>query len=206
MHENNNKIKEQNDKEAQTINQMVDSILKSPSRKEFMKKFNPGRYTSPIVKSTLICNLSKLTKYKEKKKMDQFDDLKKHIMDEHLSIAEMSRISEIPSYKIRRLLSVDKKKVDESKYKRKLATRDKQFISEFFRSDYISFDLPDARYVRKKYMRMSLSDAYEEFKISNPPRILGFSTFCKYRPEDVKTLDHTLYILAVVSFAKISGK
>ena len=78
--------------------------------------------------------------------MDLFNDLKKHIADEHLSIAEMSRISEIPSYKIRRLLSVDRKKVDEFKYKTKLATRDKQFISDFFRSDYISFDLPDARY------------------------------------------------------------
>ena len=31
-------------------------------------------------------------------------------------------------------------------------------------------------------MRMSLS---------GPPRFVGFSTFCKYRPEDVKTLDHT---------------
>ena len=50
VHEN--KIKEQNYKETQTINQMVDSILKSPSKKEFMKKKNPGRYTSPIVKST----------------------------------------------------------------------------------------------------------------------------------------------------------
>ena len=191
MHENKNKIKEQNYKEAQTINKMVDSILKCPSKKEFMKKINPGRYTSPIVKSNLICNLNKLTKYKEKKKMDPFNDLKRHIMDDHLSIAEMSRISEIPSYKIRRLLSVNKKKVDESQYKRKLATRDKQFISDFFRSDYISFDLPDARYARKKYMRMSLSDAYEEFKNCNPPRFVGFSTFCKYRPEDVKTLDHT---------------
>ena len=103
----------------------------------------------------------------------------------------MSRISEIPSNEIRRLLSVDKKKVDESKYKRKLATRDKQFISDFFRSDYISFDLPDARYARKKYIRMSFSDAYEEFKSCNPPRIVGFSAFCKYRPENVKTLDHT---------------
>ena len=97
---------------------MVDSILKCPSKKEFMKKINPGRYTPPIVKSTLMCNLNKLTKnkltkYKEKKKMDPFNDLKRHIMDEHLSIAEMSRISEIPSYKIRRLLSFNKKKVDE---------------------------------------------------------------------------------------------
>ena len=152
VHENKNKIKEQNYKEAQTINKMVDSILKCPSKKEFMKKINPGRYTSPIVKSNLICNLNKLTKYKEKKNMDPFNDLKRHIMDDHLSIAEMSRISEIPSYKIRRLLSVNKKKVDESQYKRKLATRDKQFISDFFRSDYISFDLPDARYARKKYI------------------------------------------------------
>ena len=31
------KIKEQNYKEVQTINQMVDSILKFPSKKEFMK-------------------------------------------------------------------------------------------------------------------------------------------------------------------------
>ena len=99
VHENKNKIKEQNYKEAQSINKMVDSILKCPSKKEFMKNINPGRYTSPIVKSNLICNLNKLTKYKEK---NPFNDLKRHILDDHLSIAEMSRISEIPSYKIRR--------------------------------------------------------------------------------------------------------
>ena len=79
--ENKNKIKEQNYKEAQTINQMVDSMLKCPSKKEFMKKINPWRYTSPIVKSTLICNLNKLMKYKEKKKMDSFNDLKRHIIE-----------------------------------------------------------------------------------------------------------------------------
>ena len=68
VHENKNKIKEQNYKEAQNINQMVDSILKSPSKKEFMKKINPGRYTSPIVKFNFDLQLEQTNKVQRKEK------------------------------------------------------------------------------------------------------------------------------------------
>ena len=50
--------------------------------------------------------------------------------------------------------------------------------------------MPDMKHVGKKFMRMTLDEAYQEYKLTNPVRVVARSTFCKYRPHDVKTVDN----------------
>ena len=64
-------------------------------------------------------------------------------------------------------------------------------VKEFFRSPQISYNLPDMRFCTKRYMRMSIEEAYDIYKTGKTGRIVARSTFGKLKPKDVVTIDKT---------------
>ena len=65
------------------------------------------------------------------------------------------------------------------------ATKCKREVADFYQSSIISYELPDMRYCSKRFMRMSLDEAYDAYKlnISNEMHCVGRSTFSKLRPK-----------------------
>ena len=65
-------------------------------------------------------------------------------------------------------------------------------VGDFYVRPSISIQLPDAkRGVNKRFLNRSLMSAHETFKKDNPNKKVGFSTFAKMRPHNVKLLEST---------------
>lgn len=108
------------------------------------------------------------------------------------SLTEISKSTEIPYYKVRRMIGLPQKEKNQDKYIRKLTDDFKQKVANFYLHPSISYNLPDMRYCRRRYMRVSLKEAYEIFNQgSGDERKIGFSTFAKLKPEEVLSINKT---------------
>ena len=59
----------------------IESILKSPSRKQFLKKLNPERYGSPKIKRKLMDDIRRLQILKVKRQTEKFVTLSNRLME-----------------------------------------------------------------------------------------------------------------------------
>ena len=78
-------------------------------------------------------------------------------------------------------------------YTWKLPQSVKEEVADFYHSSLISYELPDMCYYNKRFMRMSIDEAYDVYKMNlfNEMHCVGRSTFGKLCPKDVITIDHT---------------
>ena len=113
------------------------------------------------------------------------------LLDEY-SVVDISKATGIPYYKVDRMLTWKRENAISIMYKWKLPQSVKE-VADFSHSSLISYELPDMRYCNKRFMRMSVDEAYDVYKmnLSNEMRFVGRSTFCKLRLKDVITVDNT---------------
>ena len=114
------------------------------------------------------------------------------LLDQY-SVGDISKATKIPYYKINRMLTWKRKNPLLITYTWKLPQSVKEEVADFYQSSIISYELPDMRYCGKRFMRMSLDEAYDTYKmnISNEMHCVGRSTFSKLRPKNVITVDNT---------------
>ena len=115
------------------------------------------------------------------------------LLDQY-SVADVSKATKIPYYKINRMLTWRRKNPLSTNYTWKLPESVKKEVADLFCSSLISYELPDMHYYNKRFMRMSVDEAYDVYKmnLSDDMRCVARSTFGKLHPKDVITIDHTL--------------
>ena len=106
------------------------------------------------------------------------------MLDEY-SVVDINKATKIPYYKINRMLTWKRKNPISMMYTWKLPQIVKEEVADFFRSSLISYELPDMQYCNNKFMRMSLDEAYDVYKmnLSNEMHCVGRSTFGKLWPK-----------------------
>ena len=114
------------------------------------------------------------------------------LLDQY-SVGDISKATKIPYYKINRMLTWKRKNPLSMTYTWKLLVSVKEEVAGFFCSSIISYELPYMRYCNKRFMRMSVNEAYDVYKMNlcNMMCCVGRSTFGKLHPKDVITIDHT---------------
>ena len=102
------------------------------------------------------------------------------LLDQY-SVSDISKATKIPYYKINRMLTWKRKNPFSITYTWKLPQSVKEEVADFYQSSIISYELPDMRYCSKRFMRMSLDEAYDAYKLnlSNEMCCVGRSTFSK---------------------------
>ena len=131
-------------------------------------------------------------KLKAKRKLKLFIKSVYSLLDQY-SVADISEAMKIPYYKINRMLIWKGKNPLSTMYTWKLPESVKEEVADFFHSSLISYELPDMRYCNKRFMRMSVDEAYDVYKInlSNEMHCVARSTFGKLCLKDVITIDNT---------------
>ena len=95
-----------------------------------------------------------------------------------------------------------------------LTSEVKSFIKEFFCNDEISWQAPgkqdvksvknpvsgERNHIQKRYMIMSIGEAFEQFKDSHPDVTIGKSTFFSLRPQHVLPLADTPHNVCVCKY------
>ena len=78
-------------------------------------------------------------------------------------------------------------------YTWKLPQSVKEEVADFYWSSLISYELPDMRYCNKRFLMMSLDEAYDVYKmnLSNEMHCVGRITFSKLPLKNVITVDNT---------------
>ena len=137
-------------------------------------------------------SLASAAKLKAKGKVKLFRKNVKSLLDEY-SVVDISKATGIPYYKVDTMLMWKRKNGISIMYKWKLPQSVKEKVAGFFCSSLISYELPDMQYCNKRFMRMSLDEAYDVYKmnLSNKMRCVGRSTFGKLHLKDVMTIDNT---------------
>ena len=135
--------------------------------------------------------LSDLAILKAKRKTKEFKEKAQDLLKQ-FTISQISKCTGFAPYKVYRKVNFKEKVRNEEKYVYRVTTDIKEQVAQFFLSALISYELPDMRYCEKKYMRMSLEEAYQLYKVNQDSgRIIGRSTFCKLKPSQVRTIDQT---------------
>ena len=131
-------------------------------------------------------------KQKAKGQVKLFRKTVYNMLDQY-SIADISKATKIPYYKVNRMLTWKRKNLLELMYTWKLPQSVREEVADFFRSSLISYELPDMRYCNKWFMRMSVEEAYDVYKmnLTNERHCVAVSTFGKLRPKDAITIDNT---------------
>ena len=116
-----------------------------------------------------------------------------HSLLDQYSVGDISKAMKIPYYKINRMSTWKRKNPLSTMYTWKLPESVKEEVADFFCSSLISYELPDMRYCNKRFMRMSVDEAYDVYKmnLSNEMCCVARSTFGKLCPKDVITIDNT---------------
>ena len=116
-----------------------------------------------------------------------------HSMLDQYSVGDISKATKIPYYKINRMLTWKRKNPHLLMYMWKLPQSVKEEVADFYQSSLISYELPDMRFCNKRFMRISIDEAYDVYKmnLSNEMHCIGRSTFGKLRPKNVITVDNT---------------
>ena len=107
------------------------------------------------------------------------------------SLTEISKLTCIDISKVRRILKSHLNEKTPKEYSWKLSDELINEVKDFYQSPQISYNLPDMRFCRKRYMRMSIEEAYDIYKTGRTSRIVAHSTFEKLKPTDVVTIDKT---------------
>ena len=110
-------------------------------------------------------------------------------MDQY-SVGNISKATKILYYKINRMLTWKRKNPFSIMYTWKLPQSVKEEVADFYQSSIISYRLPDMRYISNRFMRMSLDEAYDIYKmnISNEMHCVGRSIFSKFWLKNVITV------------------
>ena len=121
-------------------------------------------------------------------------DVRKNVYSllDQYSVGNISKATKIPYYKINRMLTWKRKNPLSITYTWKLPQSVKEEVADFYQSSIISYELPDMRYCSKRFMRMSLDEAYDTYKMNiyNEMCCVG-STFSKLQLKNVITVDNT---------------
>ena len=114
------------------------------------------------------------------------------LLDQY-SVADVSKATKIPYYKVNRMLTWKRKNPLELMYTWKLPQSVREEVADFFWSSLISYELPDMWYCNKRFMQMSVEEAYDVYKmnLTNERRCVAISTFGKLQLTDVITIDNT---------------
>ena len=136
--------------------------------------------------------LTYTAKLKARGKVKLFRKSVYSLLDQYY-VADISKATKIPYYKINRMLTWRRKNPLSMNYTWKLPESVNKEVADFFCSSLISYELPDMRYCNKRFMRMSVDEAYDVYKInlSDDMCCVARNTFGKLRPKDVITIDHT---------------
>ena len=118
-------------------------------------------------------------KQKAKEQVKLFRKTLYNMLDQY-SVADISKATKIPYYKVNRTLMWKRKNPLKLMYTWKLPQSVREEVADFFRSSLISYELPDMRYFNKQFMQMSVKEKLLASNIS-----LSWSRWV--RPNNVET-------------------
>lgn len=183
----------QREKQKQTVSSRKISRIVRKEQKEYglcrEKKYGDNRFEFKEV-NLLHAKLTEIMVLKAKKKMDEVKVKSEQLLEEY-SLTEISKLTCIDISKVRRILKSHLNEKTPKEYSWKLSDEQTEEVKDFFRSPQISYNLPDMRFCSKRYMRMSIEEAYDIYKAGRTSRVVGRSTFGKLKPRDVVTIDKT---------------
>ena len=113
------------------------------------------------------------------------------LLDQY-SVGDISKATKIPYHKINRMLTWKRKNPHLMMYTWKLPQSVKE-VADFYWSSLISYELPDMQFCNKRFIRISIDEAYDVYKmnLSNEMCCIGRSTFGKLQPKNVITVGNT---------------
>ena len=111
---------------------------------------------------------------------------------EQYSISQISKITCLHICKVCQMLKTTPGKSAE-KYIWKISPDVMEEAQSFYRTSKISYNLPDIRFCTQRYMRMTISQAYDLYSLGKTfsKRTVAHSTFGKLKLKDVVTIDKT---------------
>lgn len=140
--------------------------------------------------SALHARLTEIMVMKAKKKLDDLKTKCEELLEKY-TMSEISRLTSIDLSKLRRMLKSHLSEKNTPLYDWKLTDEMTKEVSDFYRSPQISYNLPDMRFCTRRYMRMTIEEAYDIYKTGKSGRVVARSTFGKLKPKDVVTIDKT---------------
>ena len=153
--------------------------------KKVRKKLQFQEESSSLTQSVLA-----MTKFKAKNQIDKVDQIAKQIKKKYKSLREAHRNFGKLSWK--RWHSICKPK-KEKHILRSVTNAEKEEILSIWNSPEVTVVLPFKRYAKKKFMIVTIVDAYQKYirikksQKKNCHRILSLSSFYRLKPKNVKT-------------------
>lgn len=135
-------------------------------------------------------NVEMLRVFKRTNRLNQFTALKKKLKDTHKFISRIARLGNMSRPSVRKAFAEKTPKHSSKRYQRMkdLSLR----VARFYRSSDISMDAPDVVAGGKRYMRVTVDEAWGLYQQQAPTQFrVSSSYFGKLRPVDVKKLGDT---------------
>ena len=128
-----------------------------------------------------------LGKYRNNKNEIKLNETVRSIKKRYSSLRSACSKTNIHWSQFHKCTRLNKRKIEQQKYIRKLHSDDIKAIGKFFQSEDTSFPLPDKKYAGKRFMKRTLSKSCKMYNmLANTTRKISTSTFRKYKPAFVK--------------------
>ena len=161
--------------------------------KHVLDQFNRNQKTRPFLKKiwnkcsndgSLMLELGKSRASKKQSKIDITVD---KILVKYNSLRHFARESGMPWNHFHRQTYIGKGAVCKRKFVKKFTDREIKHIREHFAEDDISFPMPEAKFIGKRFMRGSMKKCHKMYnELKTTTRKIGLSTYYKYKPKTVK--------------------
>ena len=135
--------------------------------------------------------LTEISVLKAKKKLEEVHKQSDTLLEQY-GISQISKITCLDNSKVCQLLNTTPGKSTE-KYSWKIAPDVVDEVQSFYRTSEILYNLPDMCFCTRRYMRMSIGQAYDLYSLGkmSSKRTVACSTFGKLELKDVVTIDKT---------------
>ena len=178
--------------ELKEFTKKLESVLKigmnSPSKR---KTLDQMLVKYKLTKENKIqSELLQLQSYKSKNRKE-FASLRVKLLRKYRLMKTVSEKAQVHYQKVKRLFSPPHSKVTLRKQR---SNERKKQISNFFVESKASVQLPDMKFAKKRFLISSLKETYTEYlddSLEKGEVPFAFSTFCKLKPQHVKTYGKT---------------
>lgn len=166
------------------LQHVSEQLCKQPDLKDALQKAYT-KVLGPSYDPQLLNNISKLRCIrKSKNSMHKIPGIVRDIKKKYRSYRRTSEMCGVSKSELHRLCTTGNHSAAKENYVRKLTSHLKEQVAQYYRSCGTSMELPDKKYVGKRFMLHNIAVAHQSFQRETGVKI-GFSTFAKLRPRDV---------------------
>ena len=157
-----------------------DQLYKIPEMRILMNKYWSRD-------SNLAHIMLDIGKYRGRKDDEKLLQCANKVKQKYNSLQQACRLTDISWTKFHRHTYIKSQQTKPKNYIHKLSEGEIESIQQHFRSDEVSFPLPDKKYHRKRFLRFTLKKCKRMYNLCHETtRQISAATYHRYKPKTVK--------------------